>query len=131
MPNRNIQISDSLFDSVVTLRNKNVRKAKEQKEIRKGNCETQQRRGNCETKDRNKRLDASSEAKKHKTVTREQGLMIQNARKANGWTQKFLANQIGVKQDIITQHENGKAIINNQIIGKLERKLNINLRNKK
>ena len=131
MPNRNIQFSDSLFDSIVTLRNKNATKKNQIKEIRKGNCETKKRRGNCETEDRNRILDASSEAKKHKTVTREQGLMIQNNRNKKGLTRKQLANQIGVKPDIIAQYENGKAIINNQIIGKLERKLNINLRNKK
>ena len=131
MPKPNIQISDSLFDSVVILRNKNVKKAKEQKEIRKGNCESQQRRGNCETADKNRKLDVAEEAEKHNRVTREQGLMIQNARKAKGLTQKQLANQIGEKSDVITQYENGKAIINNKIITKLERKLNIKLRNKK
>ena len=131
MPNRNIQFSDSLFDSIVTLRNKNATKTNQIKEIRKGNCETKKRRGNCETEDRNRELEASTEAKKHKTVTKEQGLMIQNARKAKGWKQKDLANQIGEKPDVITQYENGKAIINNKIITKLERKLNIKLRNKK
>ena len=131
MPNRNIQFSDSLFDSIVTLRNKNATKTNKTNEIRKGNCETKKRRGNCETADKNRELEASTEAKKHKTVTKEQGLMIQNARNKKGLTRKQLANQIDVKPDIIAQYENGKAIINNQIISTLERKLNIKLRNKK
>ena len=131
MPKPNFQNLDCLLDSVVILRNKNVKKAKEQKEIRKGNCESQQRRGNCETADKNRKLDAAEEADKHNRVTREQGLMIQNARNKKGLTQKQLANQIRVKPDIISHYENGKAILNNQIISNLERKLNIKLRNKK
>ena len=131
MPKPNFQNLDCLFDQVTIIRNKNVKKQKEQKEIRKGNCESHQRRGNCETADKNRKLDVAEEAEKHNRVTREQGLMIQNARKAKGWKQKDLANQIRVKPDIIAQYENGKAIIDNKIISMLERKLNIKLRNKK
>lgn len=131
MPNRNIQNLDSLFDQVVVLRNKNAKKEAQKKEVRKGNFESQERRGNCEVADKNRKLDAAEEAEKHNRVTREQGLMIQNARKAKGWKQKDLANQIGEKPDVITQFENGKAILNNKILTKLERKLNIKLRNKK
>ena len=131
MPKPNFENLDCLFDSVVVLRNKNAKKEADKKSIRKGECESKARRGNCETVDKNRKLDAAEEAEKHNRVTREQGLMIQNARKAKGWKQKDLANQIRVKPDIIAQYENGKAIIDNKIISLLQRKLNINLRNKK
>ncbi len=131
MPDRSIKNLGSLFDEFTVIRGKKAAKEAEKKQIRNGNCKTQQRVGNCEVADKNRKLEAAEEAEKHKTVTREQGLMIQNARKAKGWKQKDLANQIGEKSDVITQYENGKAIINNKIITKLERKLNIKLRNKK
>ena len=131
MPNCNIQNLDSLFDQVVVLRNKKAAKEAEKNQIRNGNCKIRERVGNCELADKNRKLEAEEEAKKHKTVTREQGLMIQNTRKAKGLTQKQLANEIGEKPDVIKQYESGKAIINNKIITKLERKLNIKLRNKK
>ena len=57
--------------------------------------------------------------------------MIQNTGKAKGLTQKQLATQIGEKPDVIKHYENGKAILDNKIITKLEMKLNIKLRNKK
>ena len=131
MPNRNIENLDSLFDEFTVIRCKKAAEEAKKKQIRNGNCKTQQRVGNCEVADKNRKLDAAEEAKKHNRVTREQGLMIQNARNKKGWSQKYLANQIGEKSDVITQYENGKAILNNKIITKLERKLNIKLRNKK
>ena len=131
MSKQNFGNLDKLFDEVTIIRNKNAKKEAEKKALRAGKSEIKERQGNCEIKHKNKRLDDSTEAEKHNRVTREQGLMIQNARKAKNWKQKDLANQIRVKQDIIAQYENGKAIIDNKIICLLERKLNIRLRNKK
>ena len=131
MPDRSIKNLCSLFDEFTVIRGKKAAEEAKKKQIRKGNCEIRERCGNCEIADNNRKLEAAEEAEKHKTVTREQGLMIQNTRKAKGLTQKQLANQIGEKPDVIKQYENGKAIINNKIITKLERKLNIKLRNKK
>ena len=131
MSKQNFGNLDNLFDQVTIIRNKNAKKEADKKALRSGKSEIKERRGNCEIKDKNKMLDDSTEAEKLNRVTREQGLMIQNARKTKNWKQKDLANQIRVKQDIIAQYENGKAIIDNKIICLLERKLNIRLRNKK
>ena len=131
MPDRSIKNLGSLFDEFTVIRGKKAAEEAKKKQIRNGNCKTKQRVGNCEIADKNRKLDAAEEAEKHKTVTREQGLMIQNTRKAKGLTQKQLANQIKEKPDVIKQYESGKAIIDNKIISMLQRKLNINLRNKK
>ena len=55
---------------------------------------------------------------------------IQKARQAKGLTQKELATQINEKPQIVTEYEQGKAIPNNAILGKLERVLGVKLRGK-
>jgi putative transcription factor len=45
-------------------------------------------------------------------------------------TQKQLATRINEKPQIINEYENGKAIPNNQILGKIERVIGIKLRGK-
>ena len=131
MPDRSIKNLGSLFDEVVILKKKTAAEKDKKTPIRKGNFEIRERCGNCETQVRNRLLEQSNEAARHNRITKQQALMIQTERNKKGWSQKYLANQIGEKPDVITQYENGKAIINNKIITKLERKLNIKLRNKK
>ena len=53
------------------------------------------------------------------------------ARTAKKMSQKDLATRVGVKSDIIQSYENGKAIPNQQVIGKIEKALGCQLREKK
>lgn len=53
---------------------------------------------------------------------------IQQTRQAKGMTQKQLAQAINEKQTVINDYESGKAIPNQQILGKLERALGCKLR---
>jgi len=56
---------------------------------------------------------------------------IQQARNAMGLTQKELATRINEKASIINDYESGRAVPENQILGKLERVLGVKLRGKK
>lgn len=56
--------------------------------------------------------------------------IIQQARQAKGLSQKELATKINEKQQVVNEYESGKAIPNNQVMGKLERALGIKLRGK-
>ena len=58
-------------------------------------------------------------------------MLIQQARMAKSLTQKQLATLINEKPNVIAEYEQGKAIPNHQILGKLERKLGVKLRGKK
>ena len=42
-------------------------------------------------------------------------------RQAKGWTQKDLATKICEKPQVVTEYEQGKAIPNQNVIGKIER----------
>ena len=42
-------------------------------------------------------------------------------RRAKGWTQKDLATKICEKPQVVTEYEQGKAIPNQNVIGKIER----------
>ena len=50
---------------------------------------------------------------------------IRQARQQKNWTQKELAQRVAEKVDVIASYENGKAIPNQQIIGKLKRALGV------
>lgn len=56
---------------------------------------------------------------------------LMQARLDKKLTQAQLAQMINEKPQVIQEYESGKAIPNNQIIGKLERALGAKLRNKK
>ncbi|KAL1919815.1 uncharacterized protein VTP21DRAFT_1746 [Calcarisporiella thermophila] len=58
------------------------------------------------------------------------GRAIQKARQEKNLTQKDLAQRINEKANIINDYEMGRAIPNNQILGKLERILGVKLRGK-
>ena len=66
-----------------------------------------------------------------KNIPKEWGKIIADARQIKKWKQKDLAQKINEQPTIINQYECGKAIIDHKIIGKIERVLNIKLRNKK
>ncbi|KAI8967578.1 multi protein bridging factor 1-domain-containing protein [Mycotypha africana] len=58
------------------------------------------------------------------------GKAIQKGRQAKNITQKDLAQLINEKPQVVNEYEAGKAIPNQQILGKLERALGIKLRGK-
>ena len=78
-----------------------------------------------------KKLEEDSENLSHAKVSTELKKMIQQARLAKKMTQAQLATAINEKPAIVTEYENGKAILNNQVLGKLERALGVKLRGKK
>jgi len=75
-------------------------------------------------------LDRETEELKHKKVEKNLGKLIAQTRNALGMNTKELATKCNEKPQIITQYEQGKAIPNQQIIGKIERALGISLRGK-
>jgi putative transcription factor len=78
-----------------------------------------------------RKLDEQDEAGKLPEVGLSLGMLIQQARMAKSLTQKQLATLINEKPNVIAEYEQGKAIPNHQILGKLERKLGVKLRGKK
>ncbi|KAG2469757.1 EDF1 factor, partial [Polypterus senegalus] len=69
------------------------------------------------------KLDRETEELHHERVTLEVGKVIQQGRQSKGMTQKDLATKINEKPQIIADYESGKAIPNNQVLGKIERAL--------
>lgn len=78
-----------------------------------------------------KRLDDETDVLAHERVSADLKMNIMKARLEKKWTQAQLAQQINEKPQIIQEYESGKAIPNQQIIGKLERILGVKLRGKK
>ncbi|KAI8875782.1 MBF1-domain-containing protein [Backusella circina FSU 941] len=58
------------------------------------------------------------------------GKAISQGRLAKGITQKDLAQVINEKPQVVNEYESGKAIPNQQVLGKMERALGIKLRGK-
>ena len=77
------------------------------------------------------KIAASEDAEHVETVSIDVARAIQQARVAKGWTQKELATKINEQQKVIGDYEAGRAIPNNQVLGKLERVLGVKLRGKK
>uniref|UniRef100_A0A8C1DWF3 Endothelial differentiation-related factor 1 n=1 Tax=Cyprinus carpio carpio TaxID=630221 RepID=A0A8C1DWF3_CYPCA len=67
------------------------------------------------------KLDRETEELSHQRVPLEVGKVIQQGRQNKGLTQKDLATKINEKPQIIAEYESGKAIPNNQVMGKIER----------
>merc|ERR1712226_82659 len=61
------------------------------------------------------------------TVPHDVKIAIQKARQAKGWNQKQLAEACSMKQDIIRDYENGKAIPENGVIAKMEKAMGCKL----
>jgi len=76
------------------------------------------------------KLDNETEVLAHKTVPLQVGKVMMQARQAKGLTQKDLATSINEKPQIVQEIEKGSAVVNQQILGKLERKLGVKLRGK-
>ncbi|KAL3872497.1 hypothetical protein ACJMK2_040417 [Sinanodonta woodiana] len=76
------------------------------------------------------KLDRETEELHHDKLGLDIAKLIQQGRQAKGWTQKDLATKVNEKQNVINEYEAGKAIPNQQILGKLERVLGMKLRGK-
>uniref|UniRef100_A0A0X3PE24 Endothelial differentiation-related factor 1 homolog n=1 Tax=Schistocephalus solidus TaxID=70667 RepID=A0A0X3PE24_SCHSO len=76
------------------------------------------------------KLEEESENFHIETVPRDVGQLIALARQNCNLTQKDLATKINEKPQVIAEYEQGKAIPNQTILGKLERALGIKLRGK-
>ena len=76
------------------------------------------------------KIDQETEELKHKTVSQDISRLIIQGRNAKKMNQKQLAQSMAVQVSVIQDYENGKAIPNNQILGKLERVLGVKLRGK-
>ena len=79
-------------------------------------------------RDNAKQIADAEEAQKITTVSHSLAQTIAQSRNGKGWTQKQLAMKINEPQSLIADYEAGRAIPNNQILGKLERVLNVKLR---
>ncbi|NP_001279150.1 endothelial differentiation-related factor 1 homolog [Callorhinchus milii] len=76
------------------------------------------------------KLDRETEELHHERISLGVGKLIQQGRQNHGMTQKELATRISEKPQIIADYESGKAIPNNQVLGKVERILGLKLRGK-
>ena len=76
------------------------------------------------------KLDQETEELHHKTVGMDVGKLIQQGRQQKGMTQKDLATSISEKVQVISEFESGKAIPNQQVLGKIERAIGLRLRGK-
>eukprot|EP00898_Chlorokybus_atmophyticus_P009287 jgi/Chlat1/989/Chrsp108S00043 len=78
-----------------------------------------------------RKLDEETEALAHERVSSDLKKAIMAARLEKKLTQAQLAQAINEKPQIIQEYESGKAIPNQQILGKLERALGVKLRGEK
>ena len=76
------------------------------------------------------KVELDDENLTHKTVSVDVKKAILQGRLAKKLTQAQLAQQINEKPQIVQEYESGKAIPNQQILGKLERVLGVKLRGK-
>uniref|UniRef100_A0A5S6QNT8 HTH cro/C1-type domain-containing protein n=1 Tax=Trichuris muris TaxID=70415 RepID=A0A5S6QNT8_TRIMR len=76
------------------------------------------------------KLDKETEAQHIDTVGIEVGRIIQKGRQTKKWTQADLARQINEKQNVINEYESGRAVVNQQILAKIERAIGLKLRGK-
>ena len=77
-----------------------------------------------------KHLDEDHDTLKVKTVDFNIRANIQRGRQAKGWTQKDLATQIGERQTVVAEYENGKAVPNERVLNRMEKALGMYLRGK-
>eukprot|EP01099_Mayorella_cantabrigiensis_P002882 TRINITY_DN22_c0_g1_i1.p1 TRINITY_DN22_c0_g1~~TRINITY_DN22_c0_g1_i1.p1 ORF type:complete len:173 (-),score=56.61 TRINITY_DN22_c0_g1_i1:88-546(-) len=77
-----------------------------------------------------RKLEQETEELHHDRVPLSVAQAIQKARNAAKLTQKELATKINEKPGVINDYEAGKAIPDNQVLGKLEKALGVKLRGK-
>lgn len=76
------------------------------------------------------KLDAVDDVVPTKKLDMNVGKAIQQARQEKKLTQKDLATKINEKPNVINDYEAGRAVPNQQLLGKLERALGVKLRGK-
>ncbi|KAI8890178.1 MBF1-domain-containing protein [Backusella circina FSU 941] len=76
------------------------------------------------------KLDRDNEVAPPPRVDVSVGKAIQQGRQTKGITQKDLAQLINEKPQVVNEYESGKAIPNQNVLGKMERALGIKLRGK-
>jgi len=74
------------------------------------------------------KLDAETDELSHQRVSTDLKKAIVQGRTAKGMTQAQVSQAINEKPQTIQEYESGKAIPNNQVLGKLERVLGCKLR---
>lgn len=74
------------------------------------------------------KIDRENEVKPPSTVSRDVGVAISKGRQEKGLTQKDLATRINEKPTVVNDYESGRAVPNQQILGKMERVLGVKLR---
>ncbi|KAJ7410888.1 Endothelial differentiation-related factor 1 like protein [Pitangus sulphuratus] len=84
----------------------------------------------AKSKQNTAKLDRETEELHHDRVSLEVGKVIQQGRQSKGLTQKDLATKINEKPQVIADYESGRAIPNNQVMGKIERAIGLKLRGK-
>ncbi|KAG7175842.1 Endothelial differentiation-related factor 1-like, partial [Homarus americanus] len=67
------------------------------------------------------KLDRETEELKHEKISPDVGRLIQQGRQGKNWTQKDLATRINEKPQVIQEYEQGKAVPNQNVLGKIER----------
>eukprot|EP00993_Chasmostoma_nieuportense_P005642 NODE_6265_length_555_cov_12.873832_g6100_i0.p1 GENE.NODE_6265_length_555_cov_12.873832_g6100_i0~~NODE_6265_length_555_cov_12.873832_g6100_i0.p1 ORF type:complete len:151 (+),score=35.06 NODE_6265_length_555_cov_12.873832_g6100_i0:52-504(+) len=77
-----------------------------------------------------RKLDDDTETLKHAGIPPQVRLAIAQGRQAKGWTQKDLAQNINERPQIVNEFECGKALPNQQVLGKMEKALGVKLRGK-
>jgi len=76
------------------------------------------------------KLDRETEEPAPRICGTQRGRLIQQGRQAKSMNQKELATKINEKPQVVNDYEAGRAIPNNQVMGKLERALGMKLRGK-
>eukprot|EP01090_Pellita_catalonica_P018757 TRINITY_DN615_c0_g3_i2.p1 TRINITY_DN615_c0_g3~~TRINITY_DN615_c0_g3_i2.p1 ORF type:complete len:143 (+),score=31.75 TRINITY_DN615_c0_g3_i2:87-515(+) len=76
-------------------------------------------------------IDEEGESLALNIVSHAQAQAIQAGRAEKGWKQVDLARAINVNVSVIRDYENGKAVPNQQLLGKMERQLGVRLRGKR
>lgn len=121
--------TNNLFDDTIVLRKKLNDKTMKKKAMREGNFVTKAKPKSGGAL--NYKLDMETEELKHKKIDISLSREIVQARVKKGLNQKQLANMINKPQSVINQYENGTAIVDNNILAILQRKLGIKLLGKK
>lgn len=76
------------------------------------------------------KLDRETEELHHSKIGLDVGRLIQQSRQAKNLTQKDLATRVNEKPQVVNDYEAGRAIPNQQVLGKMERVLGVKLRGK-
>jgi len=75
-----------------------------------------------------RRIDDEDGPSPVKLVSHTIGQKIAQGRAAKGWSRKDLAVKLNVKEAIIAEHENGKAVYNGQLLQRIAQVLGISLK---